>query len=105
MIDVVLLLHVLGAAVWTGGHLVLAIGVLPRALREGDSSFVDRFERAYEPVGVPALLVQLVTGPILAHRLAPDVATWIDLGDPTGRLIACKLALLVATAALAVHAR
>ena len=30
----VIFLHVLAATVWTGGHLVLATTVLPRALRE-----------------------------------------------------------------------
>ena len=28
------IVHALAATVWTGGHLVLDLGVLPRALRE-----------------------------------------------------------------------
>jgi len=33
-----LTLHVLGACVWTGGHLVLAVAVLPRAVARRDSA-------------------------------------------------------------------
>ena len=35
-----LTLHILGACVWTGGHLVLAITVLPRALARRDAHIV-----------------------------------------------------------------
>lgn len=31
-----LFLHLLGAAIWVGGHLVLALGILPGALRRRD---------------------------------------------------------------------
>ncbi|MBV1860098.1 MAG: hypothetical protein KUG77_16920, partial [Nannocystaceae bacterium] len=36
--------HILGATVWTGGHLVLVLVVLPRARRGGDPSVVQEFE-------------------------------------------------------------
>ncbi len=34
MYATILLLHILGATIWTGGHLVLAVTILPRVLRE-----------------------------------------------------------------------
>ncbi|NJM13090.1 MAG: hypothetical protein HC889_15595 [Synechococcaceae cyanobacterium SM1_2_3] len=34
MFELMLVLHLLGAALWTGGNLVLALGVLPDALRQ-----------------------------------------------------------------------
>ncbi|MBK7271345.1 MAG: hypothetical protein IPI07_18095 [Flavobacteriales bacterium] len=36
MVFLVLVLHLLGAAVWVGGHLVLSLTVLPGALRDRD---------------------------------------------------------------------
>ncbi|TDO16827.1 MULTISPECIES: hypothetical protein [Halomonas] len=36
MIAMLLLLHLLGATVWTGGHLVLAATILPRVLKGRD---------------------------------------------------------------------
>ena len=38
-----LLLHVLGATIWTGGHLILALTILPRVLREQDVAGLLKF--------------------------------------------------------------
>lgn len=101
----VLLLHLLGATIWTGGHLVLAFTVLPRVLLEKDIGPLLRFESGYERIGIPALLVQVITGAWLAHRLVPDVGHWLDLSDPLCRPLAAKLALLGITVAFAIDAR
>ncbi len=101
----ILLLHVLAATVWTGGHLVLAFTVLPRVLRERDPAELLRFESAYERIGIPALLIQVATGLWLAHRMIPDVSQWFAFEQPVARLIAVKLALLATTIAFALDAR
>jgi uncharacterized membrane protein len=43
MYQLMLILHVLGATVWTGGHLVLAITILPQALRRHDPELILGF--------------------------------------------------------------
>jgi putative copper export protein len=93
MHGVMLLLHVLGATVWTGGHLVLALTLLPRALSNRSVEELRQFESAYEWVGIPALLLQVITG------------TWLAFGDPVSRLIGIKLLLLAITVAFAADAR
>lgn len=105
MLRVVLVLHLLGAAVWAGGHLVLALVVLPRALRERDAQRVSEFEAAFEKLGLPALAVQVATGLWLAHRLLPDPRGWLTVSNPLSAAVAAKLALLAATVGLALHAR
>lgn len=101
---ILLLLHVLGATLWTGGHLVLATTVLPRALRAKRASILTDFEQGYERVGMPALAVQIVTGLWLAHRLLGTPENW--LGDaPLARIVQVKLLCLAGTAALAIHAK
>lgn len=105
MYGFLLLLHVLAATIWTGGHLVLAFVILPRALREKDVEGIRRFESGYERIGIPALLIQVATGLWMAHRLLPDVALWFDLSNPVSRPIAAKLALLGLTVLLAADAR
>ena len=57
MYHAVLLLHVLGATVWTGGHLVLALGVLPGALAQGNvqGSECGRAQDAIVGKAVPSL--------------------------------------------------
>lgn len=105
MFGIILLLHVLGATIWTGGHLVLALGVLPRALRERDVEAIRGFEARYERIGIPALVVQVLSGLWLAHRLLPDPGLWVDWGHPMGRLVLIKLSLLGLTVGLALDAR
>ena len=102
---IMLLLHILGATIWTGGHLVLALTILPRVLRERSVEELKRFESSYERLGMPALLMQVLTGLWLAHRLVPNPMEWITFNNPVGRLVGIKLALLATMLALAVDAR
>lgn len=105
MYGTVLLLHVLAATVWTGGHLVLAIAILPRVLRTRDVAALRAFESAFEKVGLPSLLIQVATGLWMAHAIVPDPAAWFDFSMPASHLIALKLGLLAATVATAADAR
>ncbi len=105
MYKYVLLLHILSATVWTGGHLVLALAILPRVLRERSTAELLRFESAYEKVGMPALLIQVATGLWLAWSLIPDPQSWIAADNPVSRLILFKLILLLLTVLLATDAR
>ena len=101
---IVLSLHILGATVWAGGHLVLAFTILPGALREGRAASVAEFEERFERIGIPALGVQIVTGLWLAEHLLGSPAHWFD-GRSFARPVQVKLALLALTVGLALHAR
>ena len=105
MYGAVLLLHILGATVWTGGHLVLALTVLPRVLRERSPAKLLEFESAYERIGIPALAVQVLTGLWLAHRLVPEMSRWLAFADPVASLVGVKLLLLATTVGFALDAR
>ena len=50
---ILLILHLVAATIWVGGHLVLAIGYLPKALKHNDFSYIGNFEKTYEPIGMP----------------------------------------------------
>lgn len=97
--------HLLGASVWVGGHLVLALAVLPRALRASDAALVRDFEAGFERVGIPALVLQVATGVWLALHWLPDVGSWFEGTTPQARFVLAKLACLAATVVLAAHAR
>jgi putative copper export protein len=101
----VVILHVLAATVWTGGHLILALTVLPRALRARDPRIVQEFESGFERLGIPALFVQIATGLWLAWRIAPNAAAWFSFDNAITAHIGIKLLLLLATILLAMHAR
>lgn len=101
---IILATHVLGACIWAGGHLVLATAVLPRALRERRAQLIVDFEHGYERIGLPALLVQVLTGLWLAFLRLGPASAWFA-ANPLAQVFQVKLALLAGTIALALHAR
>jgi len=97
--------HLIGAAVWIGGHLVLATTILPRALRNRDPSIILDFEKGFERIGLPSLLLQVVTGLLLAYRWLPEISAWLRLDSNVSIYVVTKLALLAATLGLALNAK
>lgn len=57
MLNYILILHLLGATVWTGGHLILTLVVLPKALSSRNIDGLMQFEQLFERVGMPALVL------------------------------------------------
>ena len=57
-----LILHVLTACIWIGGHLLLSLRYLPEALQKRNPDIIKAFEKKYEIVGLPSLLLQVITG-------------------------------------------
>ena len=47
MYGLLVLIHILAATIWTGGHIVLAVVVLPRVLRERSPEQLLSFESVY----------------------------------------------------------
>lgn len=105
MYKLVVMLHLLGASVWVGGHLILSLVVLPPALRSRDPAPIRAFEQRFEKIGLPALALQILTGLWLAHYWVPDLNRWLGLATPQATLILAKLVLLALTAGLGLHAR
>ncbi|MEO6122628.1 MAG: CopD family protein [Ilumatobacteraceae bacterium] len=101
---IVLSLHILGATIWAGGHMVLALTILPDALRQRRAATVSEFEQRFERIGLPALGLQIVTGLWLAQHLLGSPGNWFD-ANSVARTVQVKLGLLALTVALAVHAR
>ncbi len=97
--------HLFGATIWVGGHLVLALVILPNAWRTKSLQSLQEFETLYEKIGIPALILQVVTGLWLAYERSPQLSRWIDFTTPTLRVIPIKLSLLLLTVLLAIHAR
>ncbi|MEB3199301.1 MAG: CopD family protein [Synechococcaceae cyanobacterium] len=99
------IVHALAATVWTGGHLLLDLGVLPRALRERRAAQIRHFEEIFEPLGLTALAIQVFSGLWMGWLDLPGFRGLFDPANPIGMLVGVKLLLLAGTAALAVHAR
>jgi uncharacterized membrane protein len=99
-----ILLHVLGATVWAGGHLILSIGILPNALKTKNLNLIVNFEKHYERVGIPALITQVITGTWMALIYVP-FGEWGSLATPHHVNLWTKFGLLLATIVLVIHAR
>lgn len=105
MFKILVILHTLGACVWTGGHLVLAVTVLPQALKNRDPDRIHQFEERFEGFGLAALLLQVITGLWLAWIYFPGFQGFWAFDSFLSVYIGIKLGLLLATLILAVHAR
>ena len=105
VLALLVIIHALAATVWTGGHLVLDLGVLPRALRQRSAAAIRDFEDTFEPLGLTALAIQVLTGLGMAWLYLPGFGGLFSPANPIGMLVGVKLLLLAATAALALHAR
>lgn len=105
MYSYILLIHILAATIWTGGHLILSILILPKALRAKDPEILLEFENGFEKIGMPALFLQVATGLWLAYQLVPEISRWFTFEDYTTTSIALKLIVLGITAAFALNAR
>lgn len=91
-------LHIIGAAMLAGGHLLFALGVLPRALRQKDADALLTFQKAFTPVGHTALLIQIVTGLWLAMPYFARRAAGVEL-------VEAKILLLILVLGITIHAK
>lgn len=47
-----LIIHLMSATVWVGGHLILVASYLPRAIKEKNQNYILNYEKKYEPIGM-----------------------------------------------------
>jgi len=100
-----IVLHLLAACVWLGGHVVLAALLFGSALDGRNPDTTYRIESLYDKLGMSALLGLIMTGLLLAYLHLPDFSKWLAFDSPMGRLIGVKLILLVVTLSLALDLR
>lgn len=105
MHHLLLIIHLLSAAVWVGGHIFLCTGILPEALRHKDVERILQFEKVYEPIGLPALVLLVITGVIMVLQLGILPRFWFQFSNRTERIISFKIILLLCTVALALSAQ
>ncbi len=99
-----LIFHLLGAAIWVGGHLILAIGILPEVLRKKDPEILLNFERKYEKIGMPALLVMVVSGIWMSYQFGIGYSQWFRFANPVETVVSLKLLLFFTTVLFALSA-
>jgi putative copper export protein len=100
-----LIIHLLSATVWVGGHLLLVFGHLPQALKEKDASIILNYEKKYEPVGMTALVFLVITGILMAYKYGVSMEYWFHFATPVEKVVSTKLLLLLLTVLFALSAQ
>jgi hypothetical protein len=103
--EISLFLQILAAKIWTGGNIGYSLVVLLRVLRERDPQAPLRFESGYERTRTPALVVQVATGLLLAHRLLGIGGESLGRSQPVSRVVSIEPMSLAAKAAFEFDAR
>lgn len=101
---ILLIIHLICATIWVGGHLFLAVRILPKAIREKDVKGLQNFKNSYEPFGMPALILLVVTGIWMAYDYNATFSTWFSFSNGIERVVSIKLILLLVTFAMALTA-
>lgn len=104
LLKIVIFVHIICATIWTGGHLILTLGFLPKALAKNDFSIIEQFESKFERIGIPALFLSLVTGIYMAIVYTTNFFAF-DFSDHHNKHVYIKFILLLCTIVLAIHAR
>jgi len=100
-----LIIHLVCASVWVGGHLYLAACVLPGILRSRDAERLLKFEKSFEPLGMPSLLLLVVTGIWMSLQFEISWRDWFSFESPMERVVSTKLLLLLTTVLFAISAQ
>lgn len=100
-----LILHLLSATIWVGGHLLLCFAYLPQAIRQKDPKIILNYEKKYEPVGMSALVLLVITGILMAYKYGVTVSYWFQFATPIEKVVSTKLVFLLITIAFALSAQ
>lgn len=100
-----LIVHLIAASIWVGGHLYLVICILPKVLRQRNPASLLQFEKAYEPIGMTALLLLVITGIWMTVQFGIAPSRWFSFSSPIERVTSTKLLLLFCTLCFAVSAQ
>lgn len=100
-----LIIHLLAATIWVGGHLYIAIRILPKTLKSKDCTELLAMEKSYEPLGMSALALLIITGIWMTLQFGISLDQWFSFSDPIEKVTSTKLLLLSSTLMLAISAQ
>lgn len=69
------------------------------------TDIISGFEKRYEIIGLPSLLLLVITGIAMAYRYGIFINTWFSFSHSIEKVVSFKLLLLLVTVLLALHAR
>lgn len=101
----VLIIHLLAATIWVGGHLMLSICFLPQALKEKNPHIILNFEKKFEVLGMSSLVALILSGIWMSYNFGVTYDTWFSFVGGFEKVVSIKLLLLFATFICAICAQ
>jgi putative copper export protein len=105
MYHLYLIVHLLSASIWVGGHLLLSLQYLPAAYKQKNVDIISKFEEKFETIGIPALGFLVLTGILMAIHYGVYPSQWFSFNTKLETTVSIKLSILLSIVLLAVHAR
>lgn len=93
----ILVIHLIAATIWVGGHITLSVVFLPVALRKRDPNIILNFERKFEPLGMSALILLIFTGIWMAYDFNVTIEKWFSFSGNFEKVVSTKIILLILT--------
>ena len=100
-----LIIHLMSATVWVGGHLILVASYLPRAIKEKNQNYILNYEKKYEPIGMLSLILLVLSWILMAYKYGVTIEHWFEFATPIEKVVSTKLLLLFATLLFALSAQ
>lgn len=99
--QIILIIHLLAATVWVGGHLILLLRYVPKAIKNKSLDELSAFRKNFEPVGMPSLFILIITGIIMAYDYNVTIDKWFLFENAIEKIVSIKLILLFISLCLA----
>ena len=100
-----LIIHLMSATVWVGGHLILVASYLPRAIKEKNQNYILNYEKKYESICMLSLILLILSGILMAYKYGGTIEHWFEFATPIEKVVSTKLLLLFATLLFALSAQ
>ena len=99
--QVTLILHLLAATIWVGGHLLLLLRYVPKAIKSKSLEELSAFRKNFESVGMPSLFILIITGILMAYDYNITFEKWFLFENSIEKIVSIKLILLFISLTLA----
>ena len=99
--QIYLIIHLLAATIWVGGHLLLLLRYVPKAIKSKSLEELSAFRKNFEPVGMPSLFILIITGILMAYDYNITFEKWFLFENSIEKIVNIKLILLFISLTLA----
>ena len=99
--QIYLIIHLLAATIWVGGHLLLLLRYVPKAIKSKSLEELSAFRKNFEPVGMPSLFILILTGILMAYDYNITFEKWFLFENSIEKIVSIKLILLFISLTLA----